>query len=102
MDASNLSFVSSPVKDLADCDGARLISLYAPFRDRSLNPQGWDSKCSFWSSMIYKWCEGKNRVSFTLEDLNKDFIRNGRVPECLSTVMEELQRYDIFTVFTNN
>lgn len=73
-------------------DDARMTSLFAPFRDRALNPQGWESKLSFWSAMVSKWCEKKNRVSFTLDDLNKDFIRNGRIPECLLTVLEELQR----------
>jgi charged multivesicular body protein 7 len=84
----------SSVKGLPDCwnDEARMTSLFAPFRDRSLNPQGWDSKFSFWSAMIFRWCESKNRVSYTLEELNKDFVRNGRTPECLPIVLEELQR----------
>ncbi|KAK3930757.1 Charged multivesicular body protein 7 [Frankliniella fusca] len=73
-------------------DESRMTSLFAPFRDRDLNPQGWDSKLSFWTAMILKWCERKNRTSFSLEELNKDFIRNGRIPECLPTVLAEMQR----------
>lgn len=90
---ANSSFSSSS-EDFPDCwnDDSRMTSLFAPFRDRTLNPQGWDSKIAFWSAMIFKWCEKKNRVSFTLDELNKDFIRNGRMPECLPTVLEELQR----------
>lgn len=81
-------------KDLPDCwsDDTRMTSLFAPFRDRDLNPQGWQSKFSFWCAMILKWSESRNRVIFTLNELNKDFMRNGRIPECLPTVLEELQR----------
>ncbi|XP_026289692.1 charged multivesicular body protein 7 [Frankliniella occidentalis] len=73
-------------------DETRMTSLFAPFRDRDLNPQGWDSKFSFWTAMVLKWSERKNRISFSLDELNKDFMRNGRIPECLPTVLEEMQR----------
>ncbi|XP_012260058.1 charged multivesicular body protein 7 [Athalia rosae] len=70
----------------------RMNSLFAQFRNRSVNPQDWDSKYRFWRGMISDWTEHKMRCSFSLADLNKAFKRNGRTPACLSVVLQELHR----------
>lgn len=83
-------------------DNARINALYAPFRDQSVNAQDWDSKLNFWKSLLNTWCDYNKCCIFTEAELKKYFIRNGRIPACLTVVLNELykdkdlQTYDQF------
>ncbi|GLV43940.1 uncharacterized protein CBL_12764 [Carabus blaptoides fortunei] len=73
-------------------DNARINALYAPFRDQAVNAQDWDSKLNFWKSLLNTWCNYNKCCVFTEADLKKYFIRNGRIPACLSVVLNELYK----------
>lgn len=83
-----------PIDEMPECweKDDRMNSLFAQFRNRSVNPQDWDSKYRFWRGMISHWCKHNMRCSFSLSDLNKAFRRNGRTPACLDVVLRELHR----------
>ncbi|KAJ3666488.1 hypothetical protein Zmor_001929 [Zophobas morio] len=71
-------------------DEARLDSLYSPFRSRTVNPRDWDTKISSWKHLISLYCVNNQVYSFSLVQLKKLFVRNGRPPSCFDTVLEEL------------
>ncbi|XP_015521082.1 charged multivesicular body protein 7 [Neodiprion lecontei] len=83
-----------PAEEMPECweRDDRMNSLFAQFRNRSANPQDWDSKYRFWRGLIADWSKYRKRCSFSLSDLNKAFKRNGRSPACLSIVLQELHR----------
>lgn len=66
--------------------------LFAPFRDKNLNPKSWDQKIKFWSELIVNHCK-ENKLSFiTLTSLKEIFRRKGKSPACLETVITEMKR----------
>ena len=36
-------------------DDVRMGAMFAPFRPRSLNPEGYDGRLRFWKEAILKW-----------------------------------------------
>lgn len=82
--------VKSPVRDSED---ARMNSLYAPFRLKSVNPVDWESKMNFWCDSISRLCAEKKNPTFTIDDLKTEFKRKNKSPACLDTVVEHLLRY---------
>ncbi|XP_014282985.1 charged multivesicular body protein 7 [Halyomorpha halys] len=86
--------VTSPIKNIPSCweDDKRMTALYAPFRIREANPVDYDSKMKFWESNIENWCLEKNNCKFSVKMLQKEFKRKERVPLCLNTVIENLER----------
>ena len=67
-------------------DDERMRVMFAPLRSKELNPESWNSKISFWTSLIQKWSEQSNKCSFTIRQLEKDFERDGISPHCLVQV----------------
>lgn len=87
---------SSPSRDSAENrEEARMSSLYAPFRLKSLNPEGWESKMNFWCDSISRRCAEKKNPTFTIDDLKAEFIRKNKTPACIDTVVEDLIRFPI-------
>lgn len=84
-----------PKEKLPECwgDEMRMSSLCAPIRAKTVNPLDYESKMKFWSSMIHLWCNYFTIPSFTLEDLNHVFKRNGITPLCLPLVIDEMVKY---------
>ena len=70
----------------------RMNALFADFRNRSVNPQDWSSKYKFWHEIISKLMDHYKCCSFSISELNVSFKRNGRVPVCLPTVIQEMYR----------
>ncbi|XP_043469132.1 charged multivesicular body protein 7 [Leptopilina heterotoma] len=70
----------------------RMNSLFADFRNRSVNPQDWSSKYKFWHEVILELLDFSKSCCFSVSDLNIAFKRNGRVPVCLPTVIQEMFR----------
>ncbi|GJQ77044.1 hypothetical protein Trydic_g23617 [Trypoxylus dichotomus] len=83
-----------PRDKLPDCwdDEARINVLFAPFRDKSVNPKDWESKFEFWRNLIYSYCIYNQVYVFTQQELAKKFIKNGRSPACLGVVIEQMYR----------
>ena len=70
-------------------DSERMRVMFAPMRNKELNPESFNSKIKFWTELIHKWCTVHNRCSFTLGQLEKDFQRDGSTPHCLADVLGE-------------
>lgn len=90
----SLNPLTSPIKNIPTCweDDKRMTALYAPFRIREANPVDYDSKMKFWENNIENWCLEKNNCKFSIKLLQHEFKRRERVPLCLNTVIENLER----------
>lgn len=81
---------------LPDCwsDNERMNVLFNPFRIREVNPEGWELKMNFWINLINKWCLTERKLVFTIDELRKNFIRNGRLPhlDCIQLVVSHMKR----------
>lgn len=84
-----------PPEQLPSCwhNKTRINALFAPFRQKTVNPEDWESKLKFWSNLIKKWCEIKGCANFTMLELKKVFVENKRSPACLETVIQEMLKY---------
>ena len=38
-------------------DDQRMNALFAPVRNKQVNPESWNSKINFWLNLIEKWCD---------------------------------------------
>lgn len=86
--------VPLPADKLPECwnQEERMKSLFAPFRNRSVNPEDWSSKYKFWSQLIRTWASYNAQCSITMRDLNANFKKNGVTALCLPTVFQELYK----------
>ncbi|CAG5131168.1 unnamed protein product [Candidula unifasciata] len=66
--------------------------LYSPFRERSLNPQSWSKKMQFWQQVLSQTALERRMVTVDVPALSLLFERNGIVPKCLGTVVEEMKK----------
>lgn len=73
-------------------DDARAQVLLAPFRERSVNPENYDSKMNFWKDIIVDYCKFKGTPCFCKQELQQTFTRGQRVPSCLDTVLLEMHK----------
>lgn len=75
-----------------DCwsDENRVNVLFAPFRSKSVNPKDWESKYEFWRNLIKSYCLHFKLSFFRIEDLQKAFAKDGRIPACLPDVLREM------------
>lgn len=70
----------------------RMNSRYAPFRKKELNPIDYESKMVFWKSLISNCLSDCGCCTFSVDDLEKAFIRNGRKPMCIKEVIDSMLR----------
>jgi len=67
--------------------------LFSPFRqNRYVNPHSWDRKMDFWTDMVRRRCAASKSLVFNARELPALFKRNGRLPACIKTVLEDLAR----------
>lgn len=64
--------------------------MFAPLRTKELNPESWNSKIQFWSSLIVRWSQHNNHPVVNLDQLEAAFEREGRTPNCLEAVLQEM------------
>lgn len=72
---------------------ARSGTLFAPFRTRSANPAGFDSKMKIWIHSIEEWASG--RLTLNLEMIHQSFVSETGVRpdrECIRLVFSEMKR----------
>lgn len=83
-----------PQKKLPDFvnDKNRLNVLFSPLRNRTVNPKDYDSKIESWKTLIRLYCDCNNIYAFTEAQLSSVFIHNGRPPNCLNAVLQEMVR----------
>jgi hypothetical protein len=96
---SNTSFVQSPnenevwLSKPADwSDDVRMNALFAPFRNRDLNPLHYDNKLKFWKQTIRDYCYEKQVLQFNMHQLEMFFVRKNVRPKCLEMVVNEMLR----------
>lgn len=65
--------------------------MFNQFRARNLNPVNYESKLKFWKLLIVKYCNEKGSANISEYELKNAFMRNGRKPLCLSTVLADMQ-----------
>jgi hypothetical protein len=70
-------------------DSERMRVMFAPMRNRELNPESYDSKIQFWRGLIKKWCSVQDKCSLTQKELESAFQRDGDIPHCLAEVLSE-------------
>ena len=73
-------------------DDTRMNVLFAPFREKSLNPSSWNQKMTFWIQKITEECVQNQLTIIDVKTLQTYFSRKGKVPLCLETVIEEMLR----------
>uniref|UniRef100_A0A1I8NXI1 Charged multivesicular body protein 7 n=1 Tax=Stomoxys calcitrans TaxID=35570 RepID=A0A1I8NXI1_STOCA len=74
-------------------DEARVQVLLAPFRERDVNPENYDSKMKFWKDIIVEYCLFRGKTYFCKQELQQTFaLGRNRIPACLDTVFDELTR----------
>uniref|UniRef100_A0A1B0GIC9 Putative m protein type n=1 Tax=Lutzomyia longipalpis TaxID=7200 RepID=A0A1B0GIC9_LUTLO len=83
-----------PADLLPSCwsDDTRMGVLFAPFRERSVNPENFDGKMKFWKEMISKYCHWRGTAKVTIIDVEESLTRNGKKSYCLDKVFEDMQK----------
>lgn len=88
-DEDDLKWKSRPVVWV---DDVRMNALFAPFRNRDLNPLHYDNKLKFWKESILNYCREKQIIQFDLAYLENAFRRKNIKPKCLELVLNELAK----------
>lgn len=71
-------------------DDERMENLFAPFRDKSVNPVNYETKMKFWKNLIQEYCKNHGNPIVSSGQLRTAFQRKGKRPYCIDTVLEEL------------
>ncbi|KFM63770.1 Charged multivesicular body protein 7, partial [Stegodyphus mimosarum] len=71
-------------------DDVRMNFLFSTFRERTVNPEGWDAKMKFWITLIVDICKKSSSPLINKNILCSSFQRKGRFPVCLDTVLEHM------------
>lgn len=70
-------------------------TFFAPFRARSANPDGFDSKMKLWISAIEEWAVAHKRLTISLKDIHQIFVSDAGIrpdKECVRLVLSEMKR----------
>ena len=89
-------------------DDERMNFRFQPFADRNVNSLAYDNKMKFWKELIIEISQSgllkvadEHSVQQTFiisqDMLTQAFMRKGKSPKCLATVLEELERDGVLT-----
>lgn len=73
-------------------------ALTAPFRSRSANPDGFDSKMKLWIVAIEDWTVSNRRLTFSLREIHRTFVSDSGVrpdKESIRLVLSEMKRRNL-------
>ncbi|XP_042912940.1 charged multivesicular body protein 7 [Parasteatoda tepidariorum] len=73
-------------------DDIRMNFLFAPFRERFINPEGWDGKMNFWTTTIQELCIKSQSPLISQVSLCAALHRKGKQPQCLDVVLDNMFR----------
>ncbi|KAL3201332.1 hypothetical protein MRX96_042934 [Rhipicephalus microplus] len=73
-------------------DDVRMRALFAEFRPKELNPEGWQDKMDFWVSLILQWSRETRTPVFSASDVAIAFERKRSQPACLRTVLSHMKK----------
>lgn len=71
-------------------DKQRRTALFAPFRNRNLNPEHYDNKMEFWQDLIAEYVKFQGKATFSKLELQFVFTHEQQVPNCLDSVIQEM------------
>ena len=80
-------------------DDIKMTVMFSPFRDRNLNHKSWEQKVKFWSECIVESVQNKSAI-FDISVLKDSFRRKGKTPSCLETVISEMLRYIVASLWS--
>lgn len=73
-------------------DDIRMNFLFATFREKSANPEGWDAKMKFWVNFIQDICLKCQTPLINHNLLRSALERKGNLPQCLDLVLENMYK----------
>lgn len=79
-------------------------ALTAPFRSRSANPDGFDSKMKLWIGAIEDWTVSNRRLTFSIKEIHKTFISDSGVrpdKESIRLVLSEMKRRNLVSTLSS-
>lgn len=88
----NLKNISLP-EDWSD--DIRMNFLFAAFREKTVNPEGWQAKMKFWTDFIEDLCLKCECPLINHNMLHSALKRKGNFPQCLDVVLENMYKYEI-------
>lgn len=74
---------------------ARSGTFFAPFKSRSANPDGFDSKMKLWINSIEEWVVLNKKLTICLKDIHQAFVSDTGIrpdKECIRLVLSEMKR----------
>lgn len=71
-------------------DKERRTALFAPFRNRCLNPEHYDNKMEFWQNLIAEYVRFQGKPTFSKLELQNVFTHDQQIPSCLDFVIQEM------------
>lgn len=74
---------------------SRSGTFFAPFRSRSANPDGFDSKMKLWIAAVEEWAVLNKKLSISLKDIHQTFVSDSGIrpdKECVRLVFSEMRR----------
>ncbi|XP_037938991.1 charged multivesicular body protein 7-like [Teleopsis dalmanni] len=86
-DENNASKKSFPYPSCYN-DEQRIHALMAPFRERHVNPENYDSKLKFWENCIFLYCEFKGEPKFNKKELQDVLSKGVHSIYALDTVVD--------------
>lgn len=75
----------------------RMNFLFATFREKSVNPEGWDAKMNFWTNFIQELCLKSEAPLVNHSSLCSSLERKGNQPQCLDMVLENMYNQGLIT-----
>lgn len=75
-----------------DIDSDRINVLYAPFRDKTVNPKGYDAKLRTWQDAVFQYMRVNNVAHVDKEQLSDAFAFGDKKPLCLNQVITQLSQ----------
>ncbi|XP_068143319.1 LOW QUALITY PROTEIN: charged multivesicular body protein 7 [Drosophila tropicalis] len=81
-------------------DSAEMQMLFSIFRPRHLNTEDYDIKMKFWKDLITHYCKFHRKCSFSLQELQLQFMRGEQVPACLNTVIQEMHEQKLLRLLS--
>lgn len=81
-------------------DDIRMNFLFAVFREKSVNPEGYDAKMNFWFNFVQELCLKSEAPVINLSSLCFALDRKGSLPQCLEIVLENMYNKGLITSFS--
>ncbi|XP_054724596.1 charged multivesicular body protein 7-like [Uloborus diversus] len=82
-------------------DDVRMNFLFSTFKEKYVNPEGWDAKMNFWTLLIQRICLKSTCPLINEAILCAKFERKGRQPQCLDVVLDHMLSQNLIVNFSD-